>query len=375
MSTFAGSSVRHSEIEMANRAPRFSRNGGTKSLLIVLTMLLSGCASVHFGAEIPCDEWKNPSTAKYSRTNEDQLHVITWNLHGLPNTGDISARLRRVARELRYRGPDLLLLQEVWFDGDAKELETELEKDLENGLEEELYTALADKYTRVPDDPKVSSGFMNSVGGFRNGGLLAFTKKGSTWETNKKASTFAEFKLAAPKWRVFETDGISTKGIQRFVLSNPRLARNLQIFNTHLQSQYGDGRRYVQIRKAQIGELTTLANTEYAANQGLVTQLTFGDFNTFPTERELYKEITDKWNDLTSRSREECNCGTSLDVDEDPQSGTPTAVEAEWIDYAFARRDTNVHVVDARRFPSSASTIDCPFSDHYGLEFMLRIGD
>lgn len=344
---------------MANGSRRLSESGGAKSMLIVLIALLSGCASVHLGAEIPCDEWQGPSTAQLRNANESQLHVITWNLHGIPFTGDIRARLGRVARELSSRGSDLLLLQEVWFDGDAQELET----------------ALSDTYKRVPDDPKVSSGVMNFVGGFRNGGLLAPVKKGGAWTFNGEASVFSEYELAAPKLRFLEGDGLSGKGIQSFVLSTMNSPRKVQIFNTHLQSQYGDGRRYVQIRKAQIGELTKLADRENDANQELVTQLVFGDFNTFSTERALYKKLTEKWSDLTSHLREECNCGTSLDVDEDPQDGTPIAIEAEWIDYALARRDTNVKVVNARRIPCSASKIDCPFSDHYGLELLLRIGD
>lgn len=345
---------------MATGSRRLSESGGAKSMLIVLIALLSGCASVHLGAEIPCDELQKPSTAQPPNTNESQLRVITWNLHGIPLAGDIRARLRRVASELSSRGSDLLLLQEVWFDGDAQELEA----------------ALSDTYKRVPDDPKVSSGIMNFIGGFRNGGLLALVKKDSAWTFNAEASVFSEYKLAAPKRRFLnEGDGISGKGIQRFVLSIKNSPRKVQIFNTHLQSQYGVGRRYVQIRKAQIDELTKLADSENDANQELVTQLVFGDFNTFPTERALYKKLTEKWSDLTSHKREECNCGTSLDVDEDLQDGTPIAIEAEWIDFALARRDTNVKVVDAWRIPSSDSKIDCPFSDHYGLELLLRIGD
>ncbi len=41
--------------------------------------------------------------------------------------------------------------------------------------------------------------------------------------------------------------------------------------------------------------------------------LVAGDFNTTPSETDLYAKIKNVWADLTATYREECKCGTSID--------------------------------------------------------------
>jgi hypothetical protein len=114
-------------------------------------------------------------------------------------------RIERVARLLLSRepGPDLILLQEVWFEKDAKHIEK----------------ALGGTYERIRDSEVVTS-HLGWAFGFRRGGLLAFLNGRSRWKV-PDTSLFKEYAAHAPKWRFWQGDGLSGKGIQRFDLQQP----------------------------------------------------------------------------------------------------------------------------------------------------------
>ncbi len=91
-------------------------------------------------------------------------------------------RIERVARLLLSGepGPDLILLQEVWFERDAKHIEK----------------ALGGTYERIRDSEVVTS-HLGWVFGFRRGGLLTFLNGGSRWKV-PDTSLFKEYAAHAP---------------------------------------------------------------------------------------------------------------------------------------------------------------------------------
>jgi endonuclease/exonuclease/phosphatase family metal-dependent hydrolase len=258
-------------------------------------------------------------------------------------------RIERVARLLLSREPgsDLILLQEVWFERDAKHIEK----------------ALAGKYERVRDSDVVTS-HLGWIFGFRRGGLLAFLNGRSRWKV-PDTSSFKEYTAHAPKWRFWQGDGLSGKGIQCFVLQQP--GYRVVVLNTHLQSAYlkekdlfGREDLYPEVRGKQIDELAAYTSKEDAG----VTVLVAGDFNTTASETDLYAKIKNAWADLTATYREECKCGTILD-----RKGP----RREWIDYVLSRTPpgTEVRVEQIRLIKNTS--VDFPYSDHHGLEVQLSL--
>src|SRR5205823_11640910 len=78
-------------------------------------------ASVHLGGRVAC-ALAREITAPLPRPALPALHLISWNLHGTPLVAPMSERLARVSQVVLAHRPDLLLLQEVWFRGDADRL-------------------------------------------------------------------------------------------------------------------------------------------------------------------------------------------------------------------------------------------------------------
>src|SRR5262249_58853555 len=127
---------------------------------------------------------------------------------------------RNVTRSILERHPDLVLLQEVWFRGDA----------------DTLTRGLRAAYTKLEDDNAITRHLFGWLIGFRKSGLLAFRRVDSVWSVRDNRSSFSPFRVAAPKWRVWEMDGFAGKGFQRFVVQGR--GRGLGRVNTHLQSPY-----------------------------------------------------------------------------------------------------------------------------------------
>jgi endonuclease/exonuclease/phosphatase family metal-dependent hydrolase len=277
------------------------------------------------------------------------LHVVSWNLHGPPSVGPVWRRIERVARLLLSRepGPDLILLQEVWFERDAKHIEK----------------AFGGTYERIRDSDVVTS-HRGWVFGFRKGGLLAFLNGRSRWKV-PDTSLFKEYAAHAPKWRFWQGDGLSGKGIQRFDLQQP--GYRVVVLNTHLQSPYpkekdlfGREDLYPEVRGRQIDELAAYTSKEAAG----VIVLVVGDFNTAASETDLYAKIKNVWADLTATYREECKCGTIIDK---------KGPRREWIDYVLSRTPPGTEVrVDQIRLIKNTS-VDRPYSDHHGLELQLSL--
>lgn len=154
-----------------------------RALALAAAAAIQGCAS---SGVLECDS--APARAAPAGPG-DSLSLVSWNVHALPFDGTRARRLDNIAGEIARRAPDLVLLQEVWLEGDAAR----------------LGCRLAARYERVR--------------GPLRGGLLAFVQRSSAWQVHGEAS-FERYTAAAPWYRLEEFDGIAGKGFQGFTLSD-----------------------------------------------------------------------------------------------------------------------------------------------------------
>lgn len=247
------------------------------------------------------------------------LRILSWNVHTPPLSPNPEIRLARVAHKIKSLAPDLVLLQEVWFDSGAELLERELR----------------DGYEMIPA----------TEGGSwltRPSGLLAFLAKGKRRRFVVSETSFVPFGAFAPRWRLWEGDGLGVKGVQRIALEHA--GQSIEILNTHLQAQYG-ATTYDAIREQQRATLVRLAR-EIPGDRPVIA---CGDLNSAPGELDLAF-----WQDHTDRLRAACGCGTSL------------SEPGNWIDFVLSRRSpgwtlrSQVELVANR-------IADDPYSDHEGL--------
>ncbi len=261
-----------------------------------------------------CSEWLclNPENK-----NDLSISVLSWNLHGLPwpITRNRAARFDAVGHRLREENFDLILLQEVWSTSYADQLDHHL----------------SDRYERV------------SESGARGpkGGLAAYIKRS---RARSSAARFYKFSANAPRWKLWEGDGIAGKGFLVFDLEIDAAMR-LRVVNTHLQSRY-PGRDYYAVRESQITQLTHRISELDDATPTLVA----GDFNTVP-DGKLYDAITSIGRELTADLRHGGIRGTQLERD-GPR---------DWIDYILMRAGANCSC-ECHMIVNLAA--DNPYSDH-----------
>ena len=314
-------------------------------LLALAVVVPAPCFAVHWGAEPVCTPPTPPVPARPPATRSDGvLHALSWNLHGAPSAGPMAARLGRVAAEILRRGPDVVLLQELWFADDARR----------------LADALGDGYLRVPDDPQVSDTLLYRLIGLRSGGLLAFVARDSAWRL-VDPSRFERFRAGPPWWRspLDQGDGLAEKGVQSFTLV--RAGVRIRIANTHLQARYAaspvEVGRDAAIRDRQVAQLLR----GLAPDRDVAATLLFGDFNLHPDEA-TYRRLTQDWVDLT-RGLQCPTCATHLS-----RTGRPGG----WVDYVLVRARPGV-TSDPRMALIENTAVDCPYSDHQGLDLQIGI--
>jgi endonuclease/exonuclease/phosphatase family metal-dependent hydrolase len=274
--------------------------------------LLLGCATLSERPPIQCP----PPGAQAG-----DLALVSWNIHGLPFplTRWLAQRVDNVAAQVLHCGPDVVLLQEAWFEHDAAQLERRL------GVH----------YARVVDASAVTDGAWFGIFGFRRGGLLAFIRS--------QENVVSEFEVFADTaTAIRELDVLSSKGMQLFVLPGQRMT----LVNTHLQAQYGPGKEYPEVRSKQIAQL--LRRVEKLTGPAIVA----GDFNTDAGDR-LYGVLTGPLDDLTAGLRK--------------REGI---ADRDWIDYVFATRGAGVAVAGDLLLRNVAP--DDPFSDHNGIWLRVR---
>jgi endonuclease/exonuclease/phosphatase family metal-dependent hydrolase len=320
-------------------------------LLAVAVVGVASCGCSHKAEAAPCDSSEEATRPwPLSPASEGVLHVVTWNLHGIPLSHAKSQRLGRVAKVLLERAPDLILFQEVWLERDARSLTSGLES----------------KYMRVTDDAAIARGGRKWLG-VRKGGLLAFRKEMSPWEAGPPS--FLQFKARATWLLFWQADGMAGKGIQRFRVEG--LGRKMVVLNTHLQSPYHRDAcpllecPYDAVRSKQIGELTTYVGE--SENRG-ATVVAMGDFNTTPDtynkDEMLYGEMTRTWKDLTEKYRQAYGSGPIMNK---------KAQLSDWIDYILWRTMPGSAVSLKRMRLICNVAADDPYSDHHGLEAQLLI--
>jgi endonuclease/exonuclease/phosphatase family metal-dependent hydrolase len=306
---------------------------------------LVDCHAMHWGKPTACTP---PLSSTPSRAPVAQsgivLHALSWNLHGAPSAGPMDARLGRIAGEILRRHPDLVLLQELWFADDARRLQD----------------ALSGQYLPVADDPHVSDSLLSRLTGFRRGGLLAFVARASAWRP-EGPSRFERFRAGPRWWRslLAQGDGLAEKGVQSFTLVRPGV--RIGIANTHLQARYAasaaEVRHDAEIRARQVAQLLH----DVAPERDAAATLLFGDFNVHPDEGP-YRQLTQDWVDLT-RGLQCPTCATRLS-----RSGRPGG----WVDYVFARAGSGIRL-DPHMTMIANAAVDCPYSDHHGLELLVGI--
>lgn len=310
-----------------------------------LAIALAACDAVHLGSPPDCGAAAvQPPPAAPSPAAAGQVRVISWNVHGPHTVAPMEARIERIARELLRRRPAIVLLQEVWFEGDAGRFRTQLAADYEN-----------------VNDPEASGGFLSPLLRTRKGGLLAFVRRGGPWRAAGPAK-FLEYAASAPFWQLAEADGLAHKGVQLFELEGGD-GRLLLVFNTHLQAQYGKGREYEQERRSQLGQLMQVVDAHPAAGRPWNFKLIGGDFNTPPTEK-AYADIGAHWQDLAHGLHKACNCGTFVDAN---------GVERSWLDFQFGVTPSRGRIPVAAVERITSVKADCPYSDHHGLQVDLQL--
>ena len=141
----------------------------------------------------------------------DRLHLLSWNIHGVPTQLGCGRRPRidRIAGEINRRQPEIVLLQELWCRRTLRRLREKMEY---------AYAAV--------DGP--------DGGCIRRSGLAAFVHRDSPWWL--EGQSFTAFAEHATAWKFWEGDGVSGKGVHalQFVADRMRVT----ILNTPLQAEY-----------------------------------------------------------------------------------------------------------------------------------------
>jgi endonuclease/exonuclease/phosphatase family metal-dependent hydrolase len=259
---------------------------------------------------------------------ETKLRLLSWNVHGPFGAPERARRMARIARVIAARRADVVLLQEVWRQRDAEAFI--------DALVPAGYAPI-----EVPNGKRWPR---------RTSGLLAFARSAVGWRVD--AIRFHEFRAEAGDWKLWQGDGFGDKGALRFSLARDGL--ELVCWNTHLQAAYRPF-GYAEVRRRQLAELREAIDADRA---GAV--LLAGDLNTTPDEAAFGELVG--FRELTARLRESCACGTSVQ----------TEAPAPWLDYLLARSP------DGWRISANVSLIrsyqpDVPYSDHHGLDAIVRI--
>jgi endonuclease/exonuclease/phosphatase family metal-dependent hydrolase len=256
-----------------------------------------------------------------------RLRLVSWNVHGAMGAPRREQRMAVIARSVAARKADVVLLQEVWRQRDAK-----------------VFLELLGRagYSSV----EVPGGGRRPL---RSSGLLAFVRRAAGWRADR--IQFHEFQAEAGDWKLWQGDGLGDKGALGFTLA--RGALELAIWNTHLQAAYRAG-GYAEVRRTQLVELRDVIGADARPT------LLAGDLNTTPDEAAL--AALAGFSELTAPLRERCACGTSV---QEPAS-------LEWLDYLFARSPEGWQIAAEVSLLRSQKP-DLPYSDHHGLDAILRI--
>lgn len=257
-----------------------------------------------------------------------KLRLVSWNVHGVPDAPRSSERMATIARVVAARSADLVLLQEVWNQGDA----------------EALIAALTPAgYASV----EVPVAFRSPT---PTAGLLCFVRSAAGWRAEKPR--FHEFGAEAFHWQFWDSRRSDEHGALGFTLARDNLA--LAVWNTHLEpaDEPGD---HAEVRRSQLIELRSAVE-----GGGGGPALIAGDLETAPDE-PAFSELAG-FDELSRALRERCRCGTS--IEEPPR--------VRWLDYLLARTTPGWRITAEVSLLRSLAP-DNPYSDHQGLDAIVQL--
>jgi endonuclease/exonuclease/phosphatase family metal-dependent hydrolase len=216
-------------------------HGRSSALLFVVLTAALGCVGRH-----RVDEERPPELPP---STDDSLRLVTFNAWGVPFRDRHDDLLDRVAPVLERYAPDVVVLQEIWFEEDAERVAESLRS---IGLTHEVHHA---------SDAVLAQG---------SAGLMI----ASRWPiVHHDFHPFRAGRLPIRPWHV---DWFSGKGVATATIDHP--SGRYRIGTAHLQADY-DGVVYTDVRLAQGAELV-------AAMGWRPVHAVAGDFNSRPDELE-----------------------------------------------------------------------------------------
>ena len=357
-----------------------TRSGGKTTIVRMGLILLLVCAMAFIGGcsknpesrlaraesqALANGERKQDCSTREGMRPEARLGMLSWNIHAPPFTDGVSGRLRSISMEVLCTRPDIVLLQEVFSPDDV----------------ESLINLLGFAYQRLPlEEPGNQYKAFLSLGPVvRRGGLYAFLRRDSAWNSGAVQTEFYPFEAAAPGWKIYQGDGYADKGVQVLRLQSD--GDRIVILNTHLQAQYGPS-SYVPVRRDQLVELRTLArsiddehiviaagdfNTHAAFECEFVDDAAQSRKKTFPGFTDpVFARLRTDWENLVEPFF--CKYPNGTHVSPSPEypgdSGT-------WIDFYLAQKNTRKLVVKSFELIENDGP-DEPYSDHHGLLIWLE---
>jgi sphingomyelin phosphodiesterase 2 len=242
--------------------------------------------------------------------------VLTLNVAGIPFIQPfMSRRTDAIAGEIRKQDYDIVALQEVWRDAEAREIAEKA------GLR---------YYVRVPRAVSIGTG-------------LAILSRYPILEAHEEI-----FTCRPPALRVREGEGIAHKGVLMGRVSTPW--GELDVYDTHLVADYPKT-RYLTLRLAQIAELAEAVERGSRARPLVV----LGDLNAAPDDPE-YRVLVDLLGlDDACRSGGQDVCGNT---DEEVRRR---------IDHILMPEGRGVISSAWRVFRGSIAKMKLRYSDHDGL--------
>jgi endonuclease/exonuclease/phosphatase family metal-dependent hydrolase len=190
-----------------------------------------------------------------------RLRVLSFNTWSVPWISDQrEARVRRVGQAIAELAPDVVALQEVWTDEDARSIAAALAT---SGLPHVRYFA------------------SSAPVGFGSAGLLIAS-------VHPLADVaYQPFTLGARPHTPWHLDWVASKGVIRARIDTPIGA--LTIANTHLQASYRTG-NYVPVRigqMLQISDFVGAFGVHSAAGTASLPVILVGDLNATPSALEF----------------------------------------------------------------------------------------
>lgn len=211
-------------------------------LLVVL--LLIGCARA------PVGEHEEPPPEA-----DGALRIVSFNVWGVPFRAHHEALLTALGPALEALAPDVVCLQEVWFEDDAQRVIAALQ---ELGLRYVVHRA--------------SAAFL----AYESSGLVIASRHPLR---DPHFDVFTSGRTPTLPWHA---DWFSGKGVLTATVDTP--SGSLRVATTHLQAGYGTS-RYREVRMAQVAELVSFSEPP---------DVIAGDFNA-PQDALEMRIVQERW--------------------------------------------------------------------------------